>query len=76
MIKRIALMTSVFLLLLSPSVVAAGEDITVIASGVDVDFPDRAVFTLEAESDTDIVDVRLYYHVDSCLLYTSPSPRD
>jgi len=57
-------MTSVFLLLLSPSVVAAGEDITVIASGVDVDFPDRAVFTLEAESDTDIVDVRLYYHVD------------
>jgi len=64
MIKRIALITSTLLLLLSPSFVAAGNDITVIASDVDVNFPNQAVFTLEAESYVDIVDVRLYYQVD------------
>jgi hypothetical protein len=64
MIKRIALITSVLLLLLSPSLVIAGDDIAVIASDVDVNFPSQAVFTLEAESSADIVDVRLYYQVD------------
>jgi hypothetical protein len=64
MIKRIALIISTLLLLLSPSFVVAGEDITVIASDVDVNFPNQAVFTLEAESYVDIVDVRLYYQVD------------
>ena len=64
MIKRIFLITSALLLLLSPSIVAAGEDISVIASDVDVNFPNQAVFTLEAESYVDIVDVRLYYQVD------------
>jgi len=64
MIKRIALITSALLLLLSPSLVAAGDDITVIASGVEIDFPNQAEFTLEAESYVDIVDVRLYYQVD------------
>jgi len=64
MIKRITLITSTLLLLLSPSVVAAGNDISVIASDVDVNFPNQAVFTLEAESYVDIVDVRLYYQVD------------
>jgi len=64
MIKRIALIASALLLLLIPSLVAAGDDITVIDSDVDVNFPSRAVFTLEAESYVDIVDVRLYYQVD------------
>jgi len=64
MIKRIALITSALLLLLSPSLVAAGDDIAVIASDVDVNFPIQAVFTLEAESYVDIIDVRLYYQVD------------
>jgi len=64
MIKRIVLITSALLLLLSPSLVAAGDDIAVIASDVYVDFPNQAVFTLEAESYVDIVDVRLYYQVD------------
>jgi hypothetical protein len=52
------------LYLLSPSLVAASDDITVTASEVDVNFPSQAVFTLEAESSVDIVDVRLYYQVD------------
>jgi len=64
MIKRIVLITSALLLLLIPSLVAAGDDITVIDSDVDVNFPSRAVFTLEAESYVDIIDVRLYYQVD------------
>jgi hypothetical protein len=64
MIKRITFITLTLLLLLNPSVVAAGEDITVIASDVDVNFPNQAVFTLEAESYVDIVDVRFYYQVD------------
>jgi hypothetical protein len=64
MIKRITLITSALLLLLSPSLVAAGDDITVIDSDVEVNFPSKAVFTLEAESYVEIVDVRLYYQVD------------
>jgi len=64
MIKRVALITSALLLLLSPSLVAAGDDIVVTASDVEVNFPSQAVFTLEAESYIDIVDVRLYYQVD------------
>jgi len=64
MIKRVALITSALLLLLSPSLVAAGDDIVVTASDVEVNFPSQAVFTLEAESYADIVDVRLYYQVD------------
>jgi len=64
MIKRIVLITSALLLLLSPSLVAAGDDIAVIDSDVEVNFPSQAVFILEAESYVDIVDVRLYYQVD------------
>jgi hypothetical protein len=64
MIRRIALITSAFLWLLSPYLVAADAGIAVTASSVDVNFPSQAVFTLEAESYVDIVDVRLYYQVD------------
>ncbi|MFW6118659.1 MAG: peptidase MA family metallohydrolase [Chloroflexota bacterium] len=64
MIRRIVLISSALLLVLIPSLVAAGEDFTVIDSDVDVNFPHQAEFTLEAESYVDIVDVRLYYQVD------------
>ena len=64
MIKRIALIISVLLCLLSPSLVAAEAGITIIASDVEINFPSQAVFTLEAESSADIADVRLYYQVD------------
>lgn len=64
MIRRIVLITSALLLFLSPSLVAAEADIAVVASRVDVNFPSQAVFTVEAESYVDIVDVRLYYQVD------------
>lgn len=64
MIRHICLIASVLLLLLSSSPVAGEDDITVIASEVAIDFPSQAAFTLEAESSTDIVDVRLCYQVD------------
>ena len=64
MIKRIILITSALFLFFSPSAVAAADSIVVIDMGVDVDFPNQAVFTIEAESYIDIVDVRLYYQVD------------
>jgi hypothetical protein len=64
MIKRITLLISALLLFLSPSLVAAEAGITVIDSEVVVNFPSQAVFTVEAESYVDIVDVRLYYQVD------------
>jgi len=64
MIRRIALLTWALLMLLSPSLVAAQAGITVTASNVDVNFPSQAVFTVNAESYVDIVDVRLYYQVD------------
>jgi hypothetical protein len=64
MIKRIALIAPALLLLLIPSLVAAEEDIAVIDSDIEVNFPSQAEFTLEAESYVDIVDVRLCYQVD------------
>jgi hypothetical protein len=64
MIRRIALITLALLLFLSPSLVAAEAGIAVIASDVEIDFPSQAVFTIEAESSADIVDIRLYYQVD------------
>ncbi len=64
MIKRIILMISALFLLFSPSTVAAVDGIVVIDMNVDINFPNQAVFTIEAESYVDIVDVRLYYQVD------------
>jgi len=64
MIRRIGPIILGFLLLFSPSLVAAETGIAVIASDVDVDFPSQAVFTVEAESKSDIVDARLCYQVD------------
>ncbi|MDH4269608.1 MAG: peptidase MA family metallohydrolase [Dehalococcoidia bacterium] len=64
MIRRVASIILALLFLLSPSLVAAETGIAVIASDVDVNFPSRAVFTVQAESYVDIVDVRLYYRVD------------
>jgi hypothetical protein len=64
MIRRVVFIILALLLLLRSSPVAAETGIAVIASDVDVDFPSRAVFTVQAESYVDIVDVRLRYQVD------------
>jgi hypothetical protein len=64
MTKRIALIALTLLFFLSPSLMAAANNITVTASSVDINFPSQAVFTIEAESSAEIVDVRLDYQVD------------
>jgi hypothetical protein len=64
MIRRVASIVLGLLLFLSPSMVTAETGIAVTASNVDVDFPSQAVFTVEAESNVNIVDVRLHYQVD------------
>lgn len=52
------------LLPFSPASLAADNAIDVIASDVEVDFPRQAVFTVDAQSQADIVDVRLCYRVE------------
>ena len=61
--RHLALLGLILLLLLSSAPVAAENGIAVIASGVEVDFPGRALFTLEAESNAEIVSARLHYTV-------------
>jgi len=62
--KRVVLIALTLLLLLIPSVVTAENDISVLDSDVEIHFPNEFIFHLEAESSTDIVDVRLHYQVD------------
>jgi hypothetical protein len=64
MIRRVAFVILGLLFLLSPSLVVAQTGITIIASDVNVSFPSQAVFTVEAESNANISDARLYYQVD------------
>jgi hypothetical protein len=65
MIRRLALIFSLLLPLCIPAAVtAAGDGIQVIATGVQVEFPSRAVFTVEVESSASIIDARLHYRVD------------
>ncbi len=63
MIKRIGLVI-LTLLLLIPSVVNAGNDVSIIDSSVEINFPTALTFNLEAESSVTIVDARLHYQVD------------
>ncbi|UCD21724.1 MAG: hypothetical protein JSW22_06760, partial [Chloroflexota bacterium] len=64
MIKRIVLIALAFFLFFSPSTVAGLDGIVVINMDVDIDFPNQVVFTIEAESYADVVDVRISYQVD------------
>lgn len=64
MTRRVAFAILALFFFLTPSIVAAETGIAVIASDVEVDFPSRAVFTVQAESYVDVVDVRLNYRVD------------
>lgn len=64
MIKRILLII-IFLLILStvPSVVNADGGLSVLGEEVELAFPDKIIFHLEAQSAVDIVDARLHYQV-------------
>ena len=53
-----------FLALLSPGLVQAQGELTILDSSAQVEFPDKLNFTLSARSDVDIADIRLHYQVD------------
>jgi hypothetical protein len=67
MTKKISLLVLVFCLflaLLSPASVQAGDGLAIRDSSVEVDFPLKLNFSLSAESDVNITDIRLHYTVD------------
>ena len=67
MIKRVSLLILVIPLLLaslSPGLAQASSGLTVLKSSAEVDFPASLNFSLSAESDTDITDIRLHYMVE------------
>jgi len=67
MIKKVsilALVICLFLGLLSPGLVQAKGELTILNSWAQVEFPARLNFNLSAESDVNITDIRLQYTVD------------
>ena len=67
MIKKaslLALAVCLFLALLSPSLVQARGGLIVLDSSAQVEFPNELNFSLSAESDVNITDIRLHYRVD------------
>jgi len=67
MIKKasiLALVVCLFLVLLSPGLVQARVELTILNSSAQAEFPSRLNFDLSAESDVNITEIRLHYTVD------------
>ncbi len=67
MIKKASILTLViclFLSILSPSLVQAQSELTILDSSAEVEFPSGLSFNLAAQSDVNITDIRLCYTVD------------
>jgi len=67
MIKRIGILTLAILLLLTslnPGLVQAQGEPTILGSSAQAEFPSRFSFSLSAESNVNITDIRLHYIVD------------
>ncbi len=65
--KRFAIVALLFCLtlaVLSPVIAQAQGELTVIDSSAEADFPYRMTFSLSAQSNVDITDIRLCYSVD------------
>ena len=60
----LAVVLGLFLALLSPGLVQAQGELTIVNSSAEVGFPYELDFTLSARSDVDITDIRLHYQVD------------
>jgi hypothetical protein len=63
MIKRIILISLLLLLWIIPSIASADSGIVILDETVELDFPQKIIFHLGANSDVDIVDARLHYQV-------------
>jgi len=67
MIKKtriLALVVCLFLVLLSPGLVQAQGELAILDSSAQAEFPFKLNFNLSAESDVNIIDIRLCYTVD------------
>ncbi len=67
MIKKaglLALIICLFLAVLSPGLVQAQSELTILDSSAEAEFPSRLNFALSAQSDVNITDIRLCYAVD------------
>lgn len=67
MIKKaslLALITYLFLVIFSPALVQAQGGLTILDSSAQVEFPSNLSFGLSAQSDVNIIDIRLRYTVD------------
>jgi len=62
--SRLALVICLFLVILSPGLVQAQSKLTVLDYSALVEFPAKLNFSLSAESDVNITDIRLHYVVD------------
>ena len=62
--RLLALAVCLFLALLAPSLVQAQGGLTILDSWAQAEFPYRLNFSLSAESDVNITDIRLHYRVD------------
>jgi len=67
MIKKLgvlALIACLFLVILSPSLVQAQGELTILDSSAQVEFPSKLNFSLSAQSEVNITDIRLHYVID------------
>ena len=67
MIKKtsiLALVIYLFLSMLSPVLVQAQSELTILDSSAQAEFPSSLSFNLSAQSDVNITDIRLCYTVD------------
>ena len=67
MIKKasiLALVVCLFLSILSPILVHAQSELTILDSSAHAEFPSKLSFNLSAKSDVNITDIRLCYTID------------
>ena len=67
MIKKTSLLALVFcllLILLSPGLVQAQDELVILDSSAEAEFPSGLIFNLSAESGVNVTDIRLRYTVD------------
>jgi hypothetical protein len=62
--RLLALIVCLFLAILSPSLVQAQGELTILDSSAEAEFPARLNFNLSAQSNVNITDIRLSYTVD------------
>ena len=63
-VSLLALLICLFGVILSPSSVQAQDELTILDNSFQAEFPYQLNFSLSAESDVEVIDIRLHYVVD------------